>query len=261
MNPIKTYYNGLADRLTADHAVSGAGGHAADTGTNREVLIQNFLNKHLASKLSVSLGGRIVGYEQPISSQIDVVVKNDLSPRFDQNEKSFLLAESLVSAVTIKSNLTKESIRDALANLASIPQLHPEILTFKALKPNAFNEYSKAHPRLLVFAFGGVTCQTAIGHIEEFYRANPSIPVNRKPAFIVVNGEYSIQHSNAESTTFDGTTIPANQFYGVALPKEYHGYPLAGLINSISSCLGWLPYMDLNAHKYFNSSYWGENEA
>lgn len=257
MNPIKNYFNGLVDRLNADFAISGTGGHAADTGTNREYLIRDFLNNHLALRLTANLGGSILGFEQPISAQIDVVVKNDLSPRFEENEKAFFLAESVVSAITVKSFLSKDNIFDALLNLASIPQFSQQVLTFKALQSRAYSEYVKFHPRLFVFAFGGISHETATKHVVKFYEEHPQVADNRKPYSIIVNGKYTIRYSITETKTFDGTSIPPGVFYGCPLPEDFRGYPLVDMLNSISSCLSWLPWMDLNSYKYFNVSYKG----
>ncbi len=258
MNPIKAYYNSLVDRLNAEFTMSGVGGHAADTGTNREVLIRDFLNKHFASRLSADLGGKILGFEQPASAQMDVVVKNDLSPRFEENEKAFFLAENVVAAISVKSHLSKESIFEALANLATVPKLSPKAVTFKALKSGAYAEYEKFHPRLFVFAYGGVSCETATRHVVDFYDQNPNIPGNRKPLSIIVNGKYTIRHSVTETKTFDGTPVPAGVFYGSLLPENFRGYPLVDMVNSVSSCLGWLPWMELNPYEYFNAGYWEE---
>jgi hypothetical protein len=63
----------------------------------------------------------------------------------------FTAVENIASAITIKSFLNKQALFNALENLASVPQLDPEILTFKFLQNNPFENFSKGHPTFFVF--------------------------------------------------------------------------------------------------------------
>lgn len=144
MNRIGRYLNSLADKLDIESKLAGEAGHNPTIGDNRERLVQLFLSKHLPDSLNVFVGGLIIDSDGNESKQIDVIVSNNLGINFREHEKMFIGVESVASAITVKSMLDKAAIYDCLYNLASIPIISSEILSFRLIKGDPFQEFNKA---------------------------------------------------------------------------------------------------------------------
>ncbi len=149
----------------------------------------------------------------------------------------------------------KEAIFDTLHNLSSIPQIDKKILSFKLLKPGAINSFISSHPSLFVYAFTGLKMEKMVEHLNEFYSQHPEIPLNRYPSGIIVNNEYYIKFSIESYITTTGYQVPPKTFFGIKLEENMVGYPYIQLLNSITGYVDWLPFMRIDLHHYFNSSF------
>ncbi|NJO80412.1 MAG: hypothetical protein HC827_19155 [Cyanobacteria bacterium RM1_2_2] len=261
MSRLQKYFNLIADKIAVDAQLASTSYHRPDIGFNREKFLELFLHKHLPKRLSAYLGGQIIGLGDIESGQIDIIVANDISIRFEENARNFITAESVAAAITVKSFLDKAGIVDCLSNLASIPQFSPQVLTFKALRSNAFDTFISKHPSLFIFAYDGVQYETCLDHIADFYNSNPNIPLNRYPLNIIVNKKYMIKFVRQPGKTIDGDNVPGSSFYPSILQASTVGWPFIHMIDDITSYVSWLPYMDTEMHHYFNLSYLARNEA
>lgn len=247
------YFNIIADKLSIDHQLTGTSKNSNDIGLNRETLVQTFLSRHLPKRLSAVLGGHIFGFEQQDSKQIDVILLNDIGLNFEEHQKLFTPVENVAAAFTIKSTLTSNELIDALGNIASIPQIDNDILKFKFLSPNPFADFIKYNPSFYVFAYDGVSLDTALLTIETFYREN-SVPLNRRPCGIIVNKKYYIRCTPDESHTLGGDITPPYFFHGVNLIPEIQGTPFFHIFNCINYYSEWLSKMSIDYIKYFNTT-------
>lgn len=261
MNRIQKYFNLLAQRIAVDAEMAGSSSsHRPDIGSNRERIVELFLHNHLPRRLSASVGGQVVGYEGSESKQIDIIVSSDISIRFDENEKTFVTAESVAAAISVKSYLDKSALEDSLFNIASIPQIHPDVLRFKLLMNNPFTAFIELHPSTYVFAYKGMDLDTCLDHAFRFYQGHTEIPRNRYPLGIIVNNDYIIKYCRSDTRTTTGALIKAGTFFPIKLEQEMRGYPLIEILNNISSYTDWLPYMDVGIRRYFNASFGLPNE-
>jgi hypothetical protein len=165
MNRIRTYFNSLADRMAADAELAGVSTHRPDIGTNREHIIEAFLARHLPRRLTVATGGQVVGARETESKQVDVLVACDLAVRFEENRKTFVTVEGLAAAVTVKSVLDRAGLYDCLLNLASIPQLDPQVPSFRLLQNDPFTAFAGRHPSMHIFAFSGVQLNSCVDYL------------------------------------------------------------------------------------------------
>jgi len=252
---IQNYFNGVADKITSASLIASTAQHKPDIGSNREDIIKDFLLRHLPRRLSASLGGQIISYDGRESGQIDVIVSNDLGVRFDENEKTFVTAESVAGAITVKSTLNHPNLVDALKNLASIPEPSSEAFGFKILKNGSTNAFLEHHPSHYVFAYDGINGQLCLQYVEEFYKKHPEIPLRKYPKGIVVNQKYMIRFFRNETTTSSGNVVPKDTFYLMQLEAPLRGYPFVQLLNDLSSYADWLNHMDVSIHPYFNAGF------
>jgi len=252
---IRDYFNNLADKIAATSQLAGVSNHNPDIGFHREELLRNFLNNHLPQRMQAMLGGSVIGFNGEVSKQIDIIVRADNTPRFEENQRSFIIAESLVSAITVKSKLDKAALFDSLDNLASIPQISRDIINFNLLKKGAFDDLLSKHPSTYIYAFDGLEQKTISKHLDEYLLTHPNYPLNRLPLDIVVHNKYIIKYIKKPSETFDGTFIPENTMYPYYLPFEMRGLPLSQIISYIYQYSSYMPYFDVNYHEYINSAF------
>lgn len=81
-NVLQTYLDNAADYLDALSSLASTSLHSGDIGSNREGLLIEFINKHCPDRLSAFRGGKVLGYRQRSSSQVDIIVRSDISPKF-----------------------------------------------------------------------------------------------------------------------------------------------------------------------------------
>jgi hypothetical protein len=255
LSKIQNYFNGVADKVAAQSSLAGIAQHRPDIGLNREIIVRDFLLKHLPKRLHASLGGKIISSDGSESNQIDIIIHNDIGIRFEENERTFITAESVASVITIKSSLDRAGLIDSLLNLSTVPDPSPSTLDFKTLRSTAFDKFVEFHPSRHVFAFDGVNAQTCLRHIEEFYSLHPEIPNNRYPKNIIVNRKYIISYSKNSRTAANGSIVPENPFYLVELQDLNRGYPFVSLLNDVTSYLDWLNHMSTDHIAYFNDAY------
>lgn len=255
MTRIQNYFNGVADKIASASLIASTAQHRPDIGSNREDIVRDFLLRHLPRRLFASIGGQVISYDGRESGQIDVIVSNDLGVRFDENEKTFVTAESVAGAITVKSSLNQATLIDALVNLASIPEPSSGAFGFKILKPGSTETFLERHPSLYVFAYEGTSGETCLAHVNDFYSSHSDIPLRRYPKGIIVNRKYMIRFFRSATRTSTGCVIPKDTFYLMPLEEALRGYPFVQLLNDLSSYADWLNHMDVSIHPYFNTGF------
>ncbi len=255
MTRISNYFNGLADKIAALSLVAGTASHKPDIGANRENIIRDFLNCHLPRRLSASLGGQVITPDGIESGQIDVIISNDIGIRFEENEKTFVTAECVAGAITVKTTLDSHSINDAMQNLATIPEPNPAIFDFKLLKSGSSGAFLERHPSYFIFAYDGIRGETCIELVKKFYQNNQHIPSRRFPCSIILNKKYIISYLKSDTRVQSGHIVPKNTFYLQTLDEANRGYPFVNMLNHLLSYADWLNYMSITFHNYFNEGF------
>lgn len=256
MTHIRRYFNSISDSIYAAGTRAGSATHRPGIGTKREIILRDFLAKHLPRRLAASLGGQVISHaSNSMSRQIDVIVTNDLGVRFEEDEATLVTAESVASCISVKSALDTASLNDALINLLSVPDPSSSVVSFPALRNDPCPSFLKRHPTYFIFAydgFSGKACQEALNN---FVKANPNTPFHRLPKAVIVNAKYMITFSVNARTEHNGKAIPANSFHWADTSGEYRGFPFCALLSDISSYASWLNHMDTSIYPYFNAGY------
>jgi hypothetical protein len=245
------YFNAIAEKLASEHLISSTIKNSSDIGYARENLVRKFLANHLPGRLSAVLGGHVFGFNQDESKQLDILILNDLGLNFKENEKPFAPVENVGAIVSVKSTLDSNSLVDALTNIASVPQIDPDIMDFVNLPGEPFGFFTKLYPRFIVFAYTGMSLDSSLATIKDFYDKN-STPPNRIPNAIIVNKEYYIQYNPEPILLLNGRSFPAHTFNGMNLEKRLYGYPLFHILGPLNGYSSWLTNMRLDYSKYFN---------
>ena len=249
-----TYFNSLADTIASKAVTAGAMSENSDIGTNREIVSQDFLSKHIPKRFPISLGGDIFGLPDSRSGQIDIIINHDMSMTFLENYKIQCPVESVTAAISIKSNLTKGELFNALENLATIPQCSRSVLDLGPLKQSV-ETYLQSWPSLFIFAYDGMSLETCLGHLSTFYSMN-AIAFNRIPRAIIVNKKYIIFFPHYEYQNPPATSpVDFSLIRGGNVTDETRGSPLFWLICEISKGLSWLDGMYLNYSDYYDTAF------
>ena len=178
------------------------------------------------------------------SKQIDVIVTSDVCPQFnfhnpDGQGKSFACVDGTLAVASLKSFLDSKELRNALDNIASIPQHR---CALQCERPGVeianYNEW----PYKIVYAPRGVSEETLTKALSEYYVAHPAIPKNRWPDLIHVAGGYCVRRSPLD-IRYQDHTIPTGTFYTTTVESDVAA--LAIVVEQIQQTLvasRYIPY-------------------
>lgn len=215
------YYLKVASVLRGEAGAASIFPNSSDIGTSRENVYAEFLRQHAPSKCNVFLGGFVFGDDGSESGQLDVLITTDTAPRFDflnqgGNGKSFSPVEGTLGVASIKSTLDKNQLENALSGIAKIPPTVP--LGARCPPQLKIPDYDN-WPYKIIYASDGISLQTLLDHLNNYYEVNSTIPLTRRPDVIHVAGKYVIFKgaSTHSLTTSDGKTRPVSLGEYVAL--------------------------------------------
>ena len=231
---LKAYYEKVAAVLRDEADAASMFPNSTDKGMARERVYLEFLRTHLPAACKVKFGGFLFSQDGQESQQIDVIVTSDECPQFDFHNrdgqgKSFACIDGTLAVASLKSNLDGTKLREALDNIASIPQ-HTDLWE----KCRVTVPYYREWPYKIIYAPRGASVDTLLNAIREYYTANPVIPKNRWPALIHVAGGCCIRRCYRD-LTYHGTIIKAGQFFAMTVDSDVSS--LAMVVDRIQQTL------------------------
>lgn len=225
---LQQYYSAIGRVLKGEADTASIFPNSTDVGMSRERVYLEVLKRHLPSSCNVRQGGFLFDIEGNESQQIDVIVNNDKSIRFDFNNpdgsgKSFSCIEGCVAVASIKSTLDSRRLKDSLLNLSSLPDKAP--LNGRQNPRVRISNYDD-WPFKIVFAFDGVSSEITYTTLESFYAENSNIPIFKRPNIIHVAGKYVITRVGGQGgTTIDGTQLEPNSYQLLLSHPDEYGIP------------------------------------
>ncbi len=202
---LRSYYLRVAEVLRGEADAASVFANTTDIGISRELAYAEFLKQHAPSKCNVFLGGFLFDEDGAESKQLDIIITTDTAPRFnfhnkDGSGKSFSPVEGTLGVVSVKSTMNRNELIDALEGIASIPPTRTldgrvNIL----LKIKNYDDW----PVKIVYASKGIAPETLLAHLNDYYAANPAIPLNRRPNFIHIAGNCLIVRAKEGMTLHD----------------------------------------------------------
>jgi hypothetical protein len=190
---LRDYWCEVAKVLKGEAKPASIFPNTTDIGMCREWVYAKFLETHVPSKCNVRLGGFLFDAKGNESKQIDIIVSTDTVPKFnfynrDGGGKCFSHLEGTIGVVSVKSNLNKKELFNALENIASIPAMAP--LTNRVNPLYNVSDYDD-WPFKVVYASDGLNARTIKAHLETFLSAHKDLPRTRQPNLIHVAGKYT----------------------------------------------------------------------
>lgn len=216
---LANYYAAVGKVLRGEAAPASIFPNASDIGSNREIAYATFLKQHVPSKCEVRFGGFLFHEDGAVSKQLDVIVTTDTAARFDFNNehghaKTFSCVEGTLAVFSIKSNLGKEQLYEALLNLASIP---PTRSIKDRIPPKFVIADYEDWPYKFIYASDGMSAQMLNQHLNSFYADHSDIPVSRRPNMIHVAGKHFTMRAKPHGWTFSLDTVEN------AVPPDHFG--------------------------------------
>ncbi len=211
---LKKYFASVGKVLRGDAEAASIFPDTYDKGLSRERAYIESLKRHVPSSCNVFLGGFLFDLKGHESKQIDVIITNDLCPRFDfppAEGKSFACVDGTIAVASIKSKLDSCHLKEALSNLASIPEKEP---LADRLPPGLIIEGYWDWPFKIIFATQSASGESVAAALAAFYNEHSSIPPSHRPNLIHVAGQYNIIRANREfHSTRAGTELPEHSFH------------------------------------------------
>ena len=207
-----SYFEGIAAALAGTSTAASVFPNSTDIGQSRERLYLEFLRVSMPSKCNVFLGGFLFQTDGSESGQMDVIVTSDTAPRFDFHNptgdgKSFSPVEQTLAVASVKSELTKATLFDALGGLSSIPPMLP--IGGRCMPDMVIHDYEH-WPLKIIYAPKGLNVETIEGHMRDYYELHPEIPPTRRPDIVHVGQTFALVSGNliggVEVTNEDGTS-------------------------------------------------------
>ncbi|GBF44593.1 hypothetical protein LPTSP2_38960 [Leptospira ellinghausenii] len=212
---LEEYFENVAKVLRGEAEVASIFPNTTDIGFSREYVYARFLKMHAPSKCNIYFGGYLFGEDGEESKQLDIIISTDTAPKYnfynsEGNGKSFGPVEGCLGIASIKSNLDKEQLFDALDGISSIPKTLP--LTNRINPLVRISDYDD-WPYKIIYASSGLSGQTIFNHLNEYYNLNKNIPINRRPDIIHVAGKYVIFRikKGFNVTNPDGSNFPLEE--------------------------------------------------
>lgn len=211
---LKAYWNDVGASLRGGASTCAVFPNPSDMGLTREKLYEEFLRMHVPPTCTVKLGGFVFGSDGSESSQMDILVPSAVSPQYDflnrfGNGKTFACVDGLVAAVSVKSNLDRRGLSDAIKNLSSLPAVAPIGQRYMPFAPKI--EDYEAWPLKIIYAPKGEDIKKTLATLTECIR---DVPQDRRPDFIHVCGKYVVAKIGADGGCLrDGTRIEPYAYY------------------------------------------------
>ena len=251
---LNKYFQSVADVLDGKKKISEVFPNTTDSGQTREGILRQFLEDHLPHRCKVVQGGFIFDSDDHESTQMDLIIHNDLALQFNTlrelSQKSFVTIEGCYAVISVKTSLDKKQLEDSLKGFSTIPKT-PNLNTAPTLK---LPKLSESIPLRIIFAFSGISSSVIKSHLENYYKDNPT-PFNEQPRLIIVNNQYCIIRTVEVGITNAGTQIPSNTFFlSDPINDKKGAYFLHYLLNDLQSLANIGPHMIINHSLYLDNS-------
>jgi len=247
---VRDYFQKIADILDDEKEASSVFPNPTDKGQSRENALKQFLEEHLPKRCETIRGGFLFDSNGNESKQLDLIITNDLTLQFKKfaitDGKAFVAIEGCYSVISVKSELTKQSMFDAFDEMISIPKM-PKLNINPGLK---FDH--TLLPRKFIFGFSGDSGKSILKNLLDYinvHNISPKEFVN----FIIVNNKFMIEKIGKKGAkTKGGRDIPPYTYHLTENINYLGGFALFKLIHDIQVVANVGSQIILDFDKYAN---------
>lgn len=149
------------------------GKHRGEIGSQREVLVREFLREFLPSKYSISTGFIVAARDGAVSKQQDIVIWNshDYMPLFRSGEFVIVPKGAVCALIEVKTTLNRNDVQEAMDQV-----LDPMFYTWGKAERNPFSgkerdQFRGEVPFRAIWGFKSMNAEGIFEAVAEKYRS------------------------------------------------------------------------------------------
>lgn len=240
---MKKHYQGITERMLSEiDCISNAMSHPGEKGRNNEMVLLEFLKRHLPQRLSVSTG-KVIAANGEESDQIDLIIHDRLNtPAFiDAHAWSIVPVESVFAVISVKTTLNKPELKHALKSIQSVRRLPRQAaLRIENGKLLSVDEADTLRPRAFIFAYNS-TWKSTEGLSKAFEEVVAEIDDSLRP-----NGACILKQSFIIRKRYTTKTI------------KFSDYPLMHFFSFLVQTIDTFSRYQVDLSKYLTEDYLGK---
>lgn len=256
MNILRAYLEECHKSLLQDFRRStAASSHGGDLGENREQLLVDFVNLNQPRRLFAHRGGQVIGLGSAPSQQIDILITHDSTIEFRAHQKTYRIAEAILAAIAVKSDLTSQRLKEDFFGLASIPTPSHSVLKLSHSEHDKlFQTYASSFPVRMMIGWTGATKETLLSALNDLSKPDSSIPVDRFPDVVTVLDRGFALQLLGKKEFLKGRSPRENVRWAPVPDSAGSAWYLAWLLNQVSSGSGWAAKFTVDLSPYWDES-------
>ncbi|MFE9049865.1 DUF6602 domain-containing protein [Streptomyces rubiginosohelvolus] len=241
----------VAKRMHADFEQSQAFNHNGESGTSREVLIQQFLCDYLPSHVEALHNAEVIATNGDTSPQADIVIIDRGAPPFTSLKGYRIVPnECVYGMIEVKTKLDKKQLIDSCNKISKLRRMpktaYRPISGVVTRTATAYGESTDYYPTSgIVVAFNSLDLETIGNHLMDWCKTrNP----NEWPDSVWVIGKGYLQWGDPQTgVLFRSPSAGAALFQIDADPEEDILLPLAIHLN-IHFSEAWMNPLNLASY-------------
>lgn len=225
--------------------------HNGGKGDNREDAFVGFLKEYLPGKYGIGRG-EVISPENEISGELDIVIfDKDHCPLFLKSDShSIYPRESVFGAISMKSHLDSEELRDAYKNIASLKKMVPTKGFSNSPSPGMRVGLHPVVPVTAIFAYASNRSLEAIAkQVKELDRELDDI--NLRPDFVVVLGLGIVGPNSRIRKDFNQYDLP-QEYNDLSYSRSTGRHTLLRFYMQYLDELNTITQPNLNLRSYFD---------
>lgn len=225
--------------------------HNGGKGDNRENAFVDFLKEYLPNKYGIGRG-EVISPENEISGELDIVIfDKDHCPLFLKSDSHSLYPrESVFGAISMKSHLDSDELKDAYKNIASLKKVMSTQDFTDSFAPGMVTGLSPVVPVTAIFAYAANRSLEAIAkQVNDLDKELDNI--NLRPDFVVVLGLGIVGPNGRIRNNFNMYNLP-NDYDNLSLLRATGRHTLLRFYMQLLDELNSITQPKLNLHSYFN---------
>ncbi len=224
--------------------------HNGGKGDNREDAFVDFLVEYLPQKYGVGRGEVISPYND-VSGEIDIIIyDNDHCPLFLKSPSHSLYPmESVFGAISMKSHLDSEELKDAYQNIASLKKITSKQNFTHSPNPGMEIGLAPVVPVTAIFAYAANRSLDAIA--KQVQKLDDELDdINLRPDFVVVLGLGIVGPNGKIRNNYNSYNLPKDQA-STALLRNSGRHTLLRFYMQLIDELNSITQKPLDLHAYF----------
>jgi hypothetical protein len=246
---IRNIFKEVSEQLLSEFRKTSGVTHPVGKGDLREHAFRDFLGEYLPTRYGVGRG-QVITPDNRVSGQLDIVIYDPLHcPRLIASvSHSIYPVESVYGAISMKSNLDSEELKDGYQNIASLKAILPQHGFSHSPTDGMAIGMARPMPVTGIVAYGSNRSLEAIAsQVEALDRQCSDITL--RPDFVAVIGQGIIAAREPLRGSFNQYKLP-DEIESLAALRKTGRHTLLRLYMQILREMNALTLRPLDLHDY-----------